>query len=990
MSNNWNVVKPACCARWLVLPTVYSDALSYGEQLDKFCYLLNQVIQNNNILPDFIADMIKEYINSGAIGEVVRDILADYILNVKYPPEGITPAVGDGSADDTEAIQGCIDYAAANGGVVYFPYGAYLTQPLTMKDEVSLFGFDRYSTRIVLKAGATNALINGEASNFSIINLTLDGNSGVQVNDVNVALLTGANVLFDNCIVEDGYTLLDFNGNGGHLQLNNIVFGNAVEKSLVVSGNVMAQAENVLFNQLSAVGGVYVVDISANAGLYRFKSVAKCNVCVNVSGNNNDIYAMIENATTPVNDAGLNNNIVISGITSHTNFTGDVSNSVGGDYSVDVNADTTLNHDKNVDVTIGGNETKTVAGESDITLNGKTTIKGSDISTTLTGDSALNAKNLTETLTGNKKLTGVNSDEKLSGTKTLKANSLEEDITGDKVVSAENISENVNDKTVTSENVTEINAGDYFLDTVNPIKYGTVTKLNESFGTVPWRDKNGNDYNVLTQGNTEMLYGSLIDVRQFGAKGDGVTDDTAAIQAAIDWCVTQKKGYSVIISGGIYLISNTINLWYDYNTSLIIQGAIVRATTEMDFMISVGYRKTSAWTGYFPYGVFGQGTLDCNHLAGGIVMNPERVYTHIENIQIRNCEKVGISNGLSTDTTVYSSQYTIFNVGIYGNGETNAGNGIEDYHGDGYISNCFIYYKRIGIKSRAATYINNIHIWGGDGTFVGKPYEQEIMGVWAGSSVYLSDMYFDSTPIGVYLSDGCECQCSNIMLMSEYDFTMTCFNANYDCAITVDALNIQNFNVTTFNPLYLRNRPSANYFIGLKRFRCTITEKLSINYKEIVFNEFNNLVVNPFVTTLERNYSPLSAGYTLIGYVNSMRSRLNLIIELASMSYFDFSVNVQTNGSVSILKNDSVKYADEDIEIVFGQLVTNDYGNYIPVYVHANAKSTSSTVVTSVIVNGTQNAGFYPITTGALDGKTVVPSVDSILTVQVPTPEEST
>ena len=109
MSLNWNNVKPACCAKWLVLPTVYSDALSYGEQLDKFCYQLNKLIENNNILPDFIAGMIKEYIESGAIGEVVRDILADYILNVKYPPKGIKPAVGDGSADDTEAIQGCIE-----------------------------------------------------------------------------------------------------------------------------------------------------------------------------------------------------------------------------------------------------------------------------------------------------------------------------------------------------------------------------------------------------------------------------------------------------------------------------------------------------------------------------------------------------------------------------------------------------------------------------------------------------------------------------------------------------------------------------------------------------------------------------------------------------------------------------------------------------------------------------------------------------------------
>ena len=82
MSDSWNNVRTVCCKPWLVLPTVYSDALSYGEQLDKFCYSLNKIIENNNILPEYVADQIKEYISSGAIGEVVREILANYILNV--------------------------------------------------------------------------------------------------------------------------------------------------------------------------------------------------------------------------------------------------------------------------------------------------------------------------------------------------------------------------------------------------------------------------------------------------------------------------------------------------------------------------------------------------------------------------------------------------------------------------------------------------------------------------------------------------------------------------------------------------------------------------------------------------------------------------------------------------------------------------------------------------------------------------------------------
>ena len=131
-------VNPVKCCAWLVLPTVYDESLSYGEQLNKFCKALNELIENNNNLPDYVAEMIRNYITSGAIDEVVRNILANYILNVKYPPNDITPAVGDGSADDTDAIQGCIDYAFnQGGGCIYFPYGKYLSRSLTLRSGVS-------------------------------------------------------------------------------------------------------------------------------------------------------------------------------------------------------------------------------------------------------------------------------------------------------------------------------------------------------------------------------------------------------------------------------------------------------------------------------------------------------------------------------------------------------------------------------------------------------------------------------------------------------------------------------------------------------------------------------------------------------------------------------------------------------------------------------------------------------------------------------------
>ena len=372
--DNWNAVKPAMCAKWLVLPTVYSDALSYGEQLDKFCYQLNKLIENNNLLPDYIAEMIEKYITNGAIGEVVRDILANYILNVKYPPEGITPAVGDGSADDTSAIQGCIDYASTNGGVVYFPYGSYLSQPLTMKNGVSLFGFDRYSTKIVLKGGATKALINGNVSDLSVVGLTVDGNSGIQVNDVDAVNVTGSNVMFNELIIKDGYNLFSFVGDG-HLQCDNIIFGNAVENCFSVDGNVVVQAKNMLFTNLSKVGGVSVIDIKANGGNYDFNSVADCDTCLMISGNDNKISAMISRANEDYVDSGLRNNICIAGKSNKEFYSGNVNVSANnfvetlqGNKSENVTGDITVTG-KNSETTLSGNKTENVTG--DITVTGK-------------------------------------------------------------------------------------------------------------------------------------------------------------------------------------------------------------------------------------------------------------------------------------------------------------------------------------------------------------------------------------------------------------------------------------------------------------------------------------------------------------------------------------------------------------------------------------------------------------------------------------------
>src|SRR5664279_664358 len=54
------------------------------------------------------------------------------------------------------------------------------------------------------------------------------------------------------------------------------------------------------------------------------------------------------------------------------------------------------------------------------------------------------------------------------------------------------------------------------------------------------------------QGQASNSTGTMFDVRKFGAKGDGKSDDTKAIQAAID---AGTQGGAVFVPPGVYLSS---------------------------------------------------------------------------------------------------------------------------------------------------------------------------------------------------------------------------------------------------------------------------------------------------------------------------------------------------------------------------------------------------------------------------------------------------
>lgn len=198
----------------------------------------------------------------------------------------------------------------------------------------------------------------------------------------------------------------------------------------------------------------------------------------------------------------------------------------------------------------------------------------------------------------------------------------------------------------------------------------------------------------------------VANVRDYGATGNGTTDDTAAIQAAID------ASRHVVFPAGVYLVSSTITINRSTQTVEILGGATVRATTGCNgpvFQTDIG---TLVRDGLFT----GGGVIDCNEVASSGIHLGYFITYRISDLRIDSANSYAIKLG---DTTTFgrSAECMVDNVHLYRpSSETTPTTcyGIyEENSGDHQYSNVVVQSYRYGFYACAASgsFYVNCHAW---------------------------------------------------------------------------------------------------------------------------------------------------------------------------------------------------------------------------------------------------------------------------------------
>lgn len=170
----------------------------------------------------------------------------------------------------------------------------------------------------------------------------------------------------------------------------------------------------------------------------------------------------------------------------------------------------------------------------------------------------------------------------------------------------------------------------------------------------------------------------IIDVKKYGAIGDGTTDDTNAIQN----CINNFPHRTIFFSQGNYKISAPLQIYEDNESQVDLyfeSGSKLFSESEINALIEIGNVKSGVTTHWKRYSlgdivtISGSGILDAQNCNKAIYICSNRHFNRLMDLNIVNCNAYGIYVDKATLSGVSNSTDSQFlNINITGSGDPNA------------------------------------------------------------------------------------------------------------------------------------------------------------------------------------------------------------------------------------------------------------------------------------------------------------------------------
>ena len=278
--------------------------------------------------------------------------------------------------------------------------------------------------------------------------------------------------------------------------------------------------------------------------------------------------------------------------------------------------------------------------------------------------------------------------------------------------------------------------------------------------------KEQNAQNVNGKTKINLLHDDLyaislndkINVREYGAKGDGITDDTEAIQ----FCIDNFPHRNIYIPNGEYLISQPLKIHTgnEYQVNVILEdNAIIKTITNINSLLEIANDEIGTYDRYSPYGkilIYG-GVWDCENTTYGIYTTSNRKFTMFINLYLINVSNYGIYLAKGTNNSI-STDSRLYNISISGNGSDINDNAVGLYISgtDNEINELRIQKIKKGIVCNGGgDFLDNVHITGSYSKDEITPEEyNNTIAMEVNSKIFCNNIYVDTFSQAIVLRGG--------------------------------------------------------------------------------------------------------------------------------------------------------------------------------------------------------------------------------------------